>query len=100
MKVSAFFQRLPRDRPVLGILAGTTFFLLASSLRAMLGNVSEGFGPMTLLPSILLAGLFGGSGKASQGGTNTTNLLFLESTFTATTLANTDQLALTWTVTV
>lgn len=26
----------------------------------MLGNVSEGFGPMTLLPSILLAGLFGG----------------------------------------
>ncbi|HEU4695695.1 MAG TPA: histidine kinase dimerization/phosphoacceptor domain -containing protein [Sphingomicrobium sp.] len=60
MKVSAFFQRLPRDRPVLGILAGTTFFLLASSLRAMLGNVSEGFGPMTLLPSILLAGLFGG----------------------------------------
>jgi two-component sensor histidine kinase len=60
VKASAFFQKLPGDRPVLGILAGSAFFLLASILRALLGDISEGFGPMTLLPSILLAGLFGG----------------------------------------
>jgi two-component sensor histidine kinase len=60
VKVSAFFRRLPRDRPALGILAGAGFFAWASALRWMLGDVSEGFGPMALLPSILLAGLFGG----------------------------------------
>ena len=57
---SAFFQRLPRDRPLLGVAAGTAFFAFSSSLRWLLGDVSEGFGPMALLPSILLAGLFGG----------------------------------------
>lgn len=52
--------------------------------------------------SIQMAGLFGGSAKASQGGTNVTNMLLLETTFTATTLtgASSDQLALTWTVTI
>ena len=36
------------------------FFVLASFLRWILGGMSEGFGPMTFLPAILLAGLFGG----------------------------------------
>lgn len=48
--------------------------------------------------NVRLAGLFGGSGKAAQGGTNVTNMLFLESAFTTTTLSAADQLALTWTV--
>jgi hypothetical protein len=52
----------------------------------------------TAITSVQLAGLFGGSAKASQGGTNVNNMLFLESTFTVTTLANADQIALTWTV--
>ena len=60
MKYSAFFQKLPRDRPALGIVAGFAFFTVTSWLRWMLGEVSEGFGPMALLPTILLAGLFGG----------------------------------------
>lgn len=50
------------------------------------------------ITSVQLAGLFGGSAKASQGGSNTTNMLFLETAFTVTTLASADQLALTWTV--
>jgi len=54
------FRRLPRDRPALGLAAGGAFFLLASVLRWGLGGMSEGFGPMTFLPAILLAGLFGG----------------------------------------
>ena len=51
---------LPRDRPVLGLIAGAGFFALASILRWLLGGMSEGFGPMTFLPAILLAGLYGG----------------------------------------
>lgn len=39
---------------------GAGFFALASMLRWLLGGMSEGFGPMTFLPAILLAGLFGG----------------------------------------
>lgn len=52
--------------------------------------------------SIQMAGLFGGSAKASQGGTNVTNMLLLESVFTATSLAaaTADQLAISWTVSV
>lgn len=47
--------------------------------------------------AVQLAGLFGGAAKATQ--TNgATNILFLESTFTATTLVTNDQLSLTWTV--
>jgi two-component sensor histidine kinase len=57
---SPWFRKLPGDRPVLGILAGTAFFALASLFRWLFGGMSEGFGPMTFLPAILLAGLFGG----------------------------------------
>jgi len=49
------------------------------------------------ITSVRLAGLFGGSSKTTQGN-SANNKLFLENTFTATTLANTDQLSLTWTV--
>jgi len=59
-KLSSLFRRLPRDRPVLGLLAGAGFFTLASVSRWLFGDMSEGFGPMTFLPAILLAGLFGG----------------------------------------
>jgi len=44
----------------LGFAAGGAFFILASVLRWLLGGMSEGFGPMTFLPAILLSGLFGG----------------------------------------
>lgn len=54
------FRTLPRDRPVLGLAAGAGFFTVASVLRWSLGGMSEGFGPMTFLPAILLGGLFGG----------------------------------------
>jgi two-component sensor histidine kinase len=56
----SLFRKLPRDRPALGIAAGLGVFILASALRGLLGGLSEGIGPMTLLPAILLAGLFGG----------------------------------------
>lgn len=59
-KISSAFRKLPRDRPALGVIAGTGFFALASVLRWQLGGMSEGFGPMTFLPAILLGGLFGG----------------------------------------
>ena len=58
--ISSAFRKLPRDRPALGLAAGAAFFALASVLRWQLGGMSEGFGPMTFLPAILLAGLFGG----------------------------------------
>jgi two-component sensor histidine kinase len=60
VKISSAFRKLPRDRPALGIAAGAAFFALASVSRWLLGGISEGFGPMTFLPAILLAGLFGG----------------------------------------
>jgi two-component sensor histidine kinase len=44
----------------LGLAAGGAFFALASVFRWWLGGLSEGFGPMTFLPAILLSGLFGG----------------------------------------
>ena len=59
-RFSTAFRRLPRDRPALGVAAGAAFFALASILRWQLGGMSEGFGPMTFLPAILLSGLFGG----------------------------------------
>lgn len=58
--LESWFRKLPRDRPLLGLIAGGAFFVLASLLRWILGGISEGFGPMTFLPAILLAGLFGG----------------------------------------
>lgn len=44
------------------------------------------------------AGNFGGSTRATQGSSATTNILFLANTFTSTSLVNNDQLQLTWTV--
>jgi two-component sensor histidine kinase len=58
--LESWFRKLPRDRPLLGLIAGGGFFVLASFLRWVLGGIGEGFGPMTFLPAILLAGLFGG----------------------------------------
>lgn len=49
------------------------------------------------ITSVRLAGLFGGSARTVQS-TSANNILFLENTFTSTTLANADQLSLTWTV--
>jgi len=63
-------------------------------------TLSKTFTDTVAITSVQMAGLFGGSAKASQGGTDVTNMLFLETKFTATTLAATDQLALTWTVTI
>jgi two-component sensor histidine kinase len=60
MRLESWFRKLPRDRPLVGLMAGGAFFVLASLLRWALGGISEGFGPMTFLPAILLAGLFGG----------------------------------------
>jgi two-component sensor histidine kinase len=59
-RFGAALRPLPRDRPLLGLAIGAAFFLLASVLRWLLGGISEGFGPMTFLPAILLAGLYGG----------------------------------------
>src|SRR6185437_6796101 len=60
VKVASIFRRLQRDRPWWGIAAGGTFFGLAAFARWVLGGLTEGFGPMLLLPAILLAGLLGG----------------------------------------
>jgi hypothetical protein len=48
--------------------------------------------------SLQKAGMFGGAQKTAQGTATATDNLFLENTFTATSLANLDQLSLTWTV--
>jgi hypothetical protein len=48
--------------------------------------------------SLQMAGMFGGAGKTAQGTATAIDILFLENTFTATSLANLDQLSLTWTV--
>jgi hypothetical protein len=45
-------------------------------------------------------GLFGGSAKTVQSSTVATNILLLTNVFTATSLVNTDQLSLTWTITI
>jgi two-component sensor histidine kinase len=58
--IEYILRDLRRDRPWLGIAAGSAFFLLAVALRWSLGGLAEGFGPMMFLPAILLAGLFGG----------------------------------------
>jgi hypothetical protein len=47
--------------------------------------------------SVQLAGMFGGSTRTAQS-TNATNILFLENTFTATSLVTNDQISLAWTV--
>jgi two-component sensor histidine kinase len=60
VKIGSAFRRLQYDRPWLGVAAGLAIFTLAIVLRWLLGGLSEGFGPMTFLPAILLAGLIGG----------------------------------------
>jgi len=60
MRASHVFRRLRRDRPWQGFAAGLVLFAVASTLRLLLGGLSEGFGPMTFLPAILLAALLGG----------------------------------------
>lgn len=49
------------------------------------------------ITSVQLAGLFGGAGKTAQG-SGGTNILFLESTFTPTSMVSADQVSLAWTV--
>src|SRR5437868_12696587 len=60
VKLAWIFRRLQRDRPRWGIAAGVALLGLAAFVRWGLGGLTEGFGPMLLLPAILLAGLFGG----------------------------------------
>jgi two-component sensor histidine kinase len=57
-----FVRKLPGDRPALGVAAGAAFLGLAGAVHWFLGAFSESFGPITLLPAILLGGLFGGIG--------------------------------------
>jgi hypothetical protein len=45
-------------------------------------------------------GLFGGSAKTVQSNSVATNILLLTNVFTPTSLVNTDQLSLTWTITI
>lgn len=60
MKASSLFRHLRRDRPWWGIAASAGLFGVAVAVRWRLGGLTEGFGPMLLLPAILLAGLLGG----------------------------------------
>lgn len=60
MRVSSILRPLRRDRPWWGLAAGGGLFALALGARWELGGLTEGFGPMLLLPAIMLAGLFGG----------------------------------------
>jgi two-component sensor histidine kinase len=55
-----FFRPLERDHPALGLIAGFLLIVLGALARWSLGDLSEGFGPMMLLPAILLSGVFGG----------------------------------------
>lgn len=58
--LAAFFRPLRRDRPWRGLAAACVLIALAGALRWSLGDLSEGFGPMLLLPAILLSGVLGG----------------------------------------
>ena len=49
------------------------------------------------ITSLIVAGLFGGSTRTAQAA-NANNILFVENTFTATSMVNNDQLTLTWTI--
>jgi two-component sensor histidine kinase len=60
MKVSSIVRPLRRDRPWWGIGAAAALFGLAVAARWKLADLTEGFGPMLLLPAILLAGVLGG----------------------------------------
>ncbi|HEY3776861.1 MAG TPA: histidine kinase dimerization/phosphoacceptor domain -containing protein [Rhizomicrobium sp.] len=60
-RIVHFFRPMRRDRPLRGLLAGSLLILLAGLVRWSLGELSEGFGPMMLLPAILLSGVLGGA---------------------------------------
>jgi len=60
MNLSSILRPLPRDRPWRGIAVGAVLFGVEAVARWHLGGLAEGFGPMLLLPSILLAGVLGG----------------------------------------
>lgn len=60
MKTSSMFRSLPRDRPWRGLASGAALFGMAVIARWKLGGLAEGFGPMLLLPAILISGLIGG----------------------------------------
>ena len=62
MRASSIPRPLRRDRPWWGIVAGASLFGVALAARWTLGGLAEGFGPMLLLPSILLTGVLGGIG--------------------------------------
>lgn len=47
--------------------------------------------------TLQLAGMFGGANRATLG-SSATNILFVENTFTSTSLVTNDQLTLTWTI--
>lgn len=57
----SFFRPMRRDRPLRGLAAALLLVALAGLVRWSLGELSEGFGPMMLLPAILLSGVFGGA---------------------------------------
>ncbi len=57
---AAFFRPLRRDKPWRGVAAACVLVSLAAMLRWSLGDLSEGFGPMMLLPAILVSGVLGG----------------------------------------
>lgn len=54
------YLQLRMNQPWWGLGVGFVLFLLADLLRFLFGGVSQGFGPMTFLPAVLLAGLLGG----------------------------------------
>lgn len=54
------FRPLERDRPWLGLLLGASLLAAVGVARYFIGGISAGFEPITFLPTILLAGLFGG----------------------------------------
>src|SRR6185312_715215 len=60
VRPSSILRPLRRDRPWWGIAVGVILFGLALAARWTLGGLAEGFGPMLLLPSILLTGVLGG----------------------------------------
>ena len=60
MRAPSLFRPLQRDRPWQGLAAGAALFAIAALARWRFGGWTAGFGPMLLLPAILLAGLLGG----------------------------------------
>jgi two-component sensor histidine kinase len=60
LPITFLFRPLRRDKPWLGIFAACVLIIAAGTVRWSLGDLSEGFGPMMLLPAILLSGVLGG----------------------------------------